>query len=77
TKVASVFPMTRGILWSLYHYQAFNWLNTIIFIIAVLSFYMCTTAINNSMDYHKPKDEAYRQESNFIGKFTQDLIQII
>lgn len=71
TKVASVFPMTLGILWSLYRYQAFNWLNTLLFIIAVLSFDMCTTAINNSMDYHKAKDETYRQESNVIGKFSR------
>ncbi len=77
TKVASVFPMTLGILWSLYRYQAFNWLNTLLFIIAVLSFDMCTTAINNSMDYHKAKDEAYRQESNVIGKFSLDFRQMI
>ncbi|HEM4056181.1 TPA: UbiA family prenyltransferase, partial [Streptococcus suis] len=77
TKVASVFPMTLGILWSLYRYQAFNWLNTLLFIIAVLSFDMCTTAINNSMDYHKAKDETYRQESNVIGKFSLDFRQML
>ncbi len=77
TKVASVFPMTLGILWSLYRYQVFNWLNTLLFIIAVLSFDMCTTAINNSMDYHKAKDETYRQESNVIGKFSLDFRQMI
>ena len=27
TKVASVFPMLIGLLWSLYHYQQLNWLN--------------------------------------------------
>ncbi|NQI84564.1 1,4-dihydroxy-2-naphthoate polyprenyltransferase [Streptococcus suis] len=77
TKVASVFPMTLGILWAIYCYQAFNWLNTLLFIIAVLSFDMCTTAINNSMDYHKAKDETYRQESNVIGKFSLDFRQMI
>ncbi|HEM4292090.1 TPA: UbiA family prenyltransferase, partial [Streptococcus suis] len=77
TKVASVFPMSLGILWSLYRYQAFNWLNTLLFILAVLSFDMCTTAINNSMDYHKAKDEIYRQESNVIGKFSLDFRQMI
>ncbi|MFX3748160.1 1,4-dihydroxy-2-naphthoate prenyltransferase, partial [Streptococcus suis] len=71
------FPMTLGILWSLYRYQAFNCLNTLLFIIAVLSFDMCTTAINNSMDYHKDKDEIYRQESNVIGKFSVDFRQMI
>ncbi|MGU7887538.1 1,4-dihydroxy-2-naphthoate polyprenyltransferase [Streptococcus suis] len=77
TKVASVFPMTLGILWSLYRYQTLNWLNSLLFIIAVLSFDMCTTAINNSMDYHKAKDEIYRQESNVIGKFSLDFRQMI
>ncbi|HEM3703361.1 TPA: 1,4-dihydroxy-2-naphthoate polyprenyltransferase [Streptococcus suis] len=77
TKVASVFPMTLGILWVIYRYQTFNWLNTLLFVLAVLSFDMCTTAINNSMDYHKAKDETYRQESNVIGKFSLDFRQMI
>ncbi|HFI0977287.1 TPA: 1,4-dihydroxy-2-naphthoate polyprenyltransferase [Streptococcus suis] len=77
TKVASVFPMTLGILWAIYRYQTFNWLNTLLFVLAVLSFDMCTTAINNSMDYHKAKDETYRQESNVIGKFSLDFRQMI
>lgn len=77
TKVASVFPMTLGILWAIYRYQTFNWLNTLLFVLAVLSFDMCTTAINNSMDYHKAKDETYRQASNVIGKFSLDFRQMI
>lgn len=77
TKVASIFPMTLGILWAIYRYQTFNWLNTLLFVLAVLSFDMCTTAINNSMDYHKAKDETYRQESNVIGKFSLDFRQMI
>lgn len=77
TKVASVFPMTLGILWAIYRYQTFNWLNTLLFVLAVLSFDMCTTAINNSMDYQKAKDETYRQESNVIGKFSLDFRQMI
>lgn len=80
TKVASVFPMLIGILWAAYRYQSFNWLNTLLFVLAVLSFDMCTTAINNSMDYHKAKDETYRQTNNVIGKFSlnfQQMIQIV
>lgn len=77
TKVASVFPMTIGILWAFYRYQTFNWLNTLLFVLAVLSFDMCTTAINNSMDFHKAKDEVYRQESNVIGKVALDFKQMI
>lgn len=48
-----------------------------LFVLTVLSFDMCTTAINNSMDYHKAKDEIYRQESNVIGKFSLDFRQMI
>lgn len=77
TKVASVFPMTIGIFWAFYRYQTFNWLNTLLFVLAVLSFDMCTTTINNSMDFHKAKDEVYRQESNVIGKFALDFKQMI
>lgn len=77
TKVASVFPMLLGILWASYRYQAFDGLNTCLFVLAVLSFDMCTTAINNSMDYYKAKDEDYRQKGNVIGKFSLDFQQMI
>ncbi|MFX3653791.1 1,4-dihydroxy-2-naphthoate prenyltransferase, partial [Streptococcus suis] len=67
TKGASVWPMTLGILWSLYRYHAFNWFNSLLFIIAVLSFDLCTTAIHNRMDYPTAKDEISRPESTGIG----------
>lgn len=69
TKIASVFPMMIGILWAIYRYQAFNWLNTLLFIFAVLFFDMCTTAINNTMDYYKAKSERYVKEENVIGVY--------
>lgn len=69
TKIASVVPMTAGVLWSIYRYQSFHLLNTIIFILAVLSFDMCTTAINNTMDYYKAKSNRYREEENVIGVY--------
>ncbi len=77
TKVASVFPMTIGILWAVYRYQTFDWLNTLLFVLAVLSFDMCTTAINNTMDYHKARDEDYRQQENVIGKFQLQFKQMV
>lgn len=77
TKVASVFPMTIGILWAVYRYQTFDWLNTLLFVLAVLSFDMCTTAINNTMDYHKAQDEDYRQQENVIGKFQLQFKQMV
>lgn len=67
TKVASVFPMFIGILWAIYHYQTFNFFNTILFILAVVSFDMCTTAINNTMDYKKALDTDYKEQDNVIG----------
>jgi len=77
TKVASVFPMLIGLLWSLYHYQQLNWLNTLLFVIAVISFDMCTTAINNTMDYHKAVDVEYQQEENVLGKHDLDFKQMV
>ena len=77
TKVASVFPMLIGLLWSLYHYQQLNWLNTLLFVIAVISFDMCTTAINNTMDYHKAVDKEYQQEENILGKHDLDFKQMV
>lgn len=77
TKVASVFPMTIGILWSIYHYRVFNWLNTLLFVIAVISFDMCTTAINNTMDYKKALDMVYRDEDNVIGKYHLNYQQMV
>lgn len=68
TKIASVFPMLLGFLWTGYHYQQFNWLNSIVFAIAVISFDMCTTAINNTLDFHKAIDLDYKNQENVIGK---------
>ena len=77
TKVTSVFPMLIGLLWSFYHYQQLNWLNTLLFVIAVISFDMCTTAINNTMDYHKAVDKEYQQEENILGKHDLDFKQMV
>ena len=68
TKIASVFPMILGFLWTGYHYQQFNWLNSIVFALAVISFDMCTTAINNTLDFHKAIDLDYKNQENVIGK---------
>ena len=77
TKVASVFPMTIAIIWSIYRYKQFSWLNSLLFALAVLSFDMCTTAINNTVDFYKAKDKTYQEEENVIGKFGLDLEQMI
>lgn len=69
TKIASIVPMSLGILWSIYRYNQLNWLNTLFFILAVLSFDMCTTAINNTMDYFKAINHHYKENENVIGVY--------
>ena len=55
TKVASVFPMSIGILLASYQYGNLNLKNTFLMIISLLFIDMTTTAINNFMDYKKAK----------------------
>lgn len=68
TKLASLFPFTLGILFSLYYFSEINVMNTVLFFIAMLVFDMATTAINNTMDYVKAKNVDYKDEENILGK---------
>lgn len=68
TKLASLFPFTLGILFSVYYFSEFNAVNTILFFIAMLVFDMATTAINNTMDYVKAKNMHYKEHDNILGK---------
>lgn len=68
TKLASLFPFTLGILFSVYYFSEFNAVNTILFFIAMLVFDMATTAINNTMDYVKAKNMNYKEHENILGK---------
>lgn len=68
TKLASLFPFTLGILFSLYYFSEINVMNTVLFFIAMLVFDMATTAINNTMDYVKAKNVVYKDEENILGK---------
>lgn len=77
TKVASLFPLMIGVLWSLYAYQSFSLVNTLIFTLATLAFDMCTTAINNTVDYYKALDDEYKHTENVIGKFSLDMRQMV
>lgn len=74
TKIASVIPLLAGILWSSVLYDEFNFTTTILFTIAVILFDMCTTAINNTMDYIKAVDMTYRNTENVIGKYQLSLV---
>lgn len=77
TKVASLFPLMIGVLWSIYAYQSFSLVNTLLFASATLIFDMCTTAINNTVDYHKALDDEYKHTENVIGKFRLEMKQMI
>ncbi|XJS09969.1 UbiA family prenyltransferase [Aerococcaceae bacterium WGS1372] len=69
TKIASLFPMIIGFLWTAYYFKDFNWLNSIVFFIAATIFDMTVTAINNTLDYYKAVNEDYKNEENVIGKY--------
>lgn len=69
TKIASMVPFFLGLMWSFYAYRAFRLLPTLILFIAVLSFDMATTAINNTLDYKKAKSDVYKAQENVIGQY--------
>lgn len=77
TKVASVFPLLTGLLWYAYRHGQLNVGNTVLFSLAVLSFDLTTTAINNTMDYKKALDMAYKEEDNVIGRHQLDYDQMV
>ncbi|WP_062353675.1 1,4-dihydroxy-2-naphthoate polyprenyltransferase [Bacillus kwashiorkori] len=68
TKLASFFPFLVGLLFTVYRFETFHPLNTLIFFAAMLIFDMTTTAINNYMDYRKAKSVEYKKERNIIGQ---------
>lgn len=68
TKLASLFPMLIGFLWTYYFYGQFNWLNSLVFFLGALVFDMCVTSINNTMDFHKAISLDYKNEENVIGR---------
>ncbi|MGM0379657.1 MAG: 1,4-dihydroxy-2-naphthoate polyprenyltransferase, partial [Bacillota bacterium] len=79
TKVASVFPMSIGILLASYQYREINLRNTFLMIISLLFIDMTTTAINNFMDYKKAKKKyGYNYEiHNAIVQFDLKEKQVI
>lgn len=77
TKVASVFPLLTGLLWYRYRYGQLDWINTLLFSLAVFVFDMTTTAINNTMDYQKALDQVYKTEDNVIGRHQLDYGQMV
>ncbi|MCQ9210264.1 1,4-dihydroxy-2-naphthoate polyprenyltransferase [Granulicatella seriolae] len=68
TKIASLFPFLVALAYCAYYYQSFNWINTGLFFVAMLSFDMATTVMNNTMDYIKAKNLTYKKEENVLGR---------
>lgn len=68
TKLASFFPFMIGLLFSWFYFNQVSIENMILFFIAMLTFDMATTAINNLMDFKKAKDDEYLKNTNILGK---------
>lgn len=65
TKVASIIPFLLGTLFSVYYFEAFNLKNFILMLVSLLCIDMCTTAINNYIDFKKAnKKEGFGYESH-------------
>ncbi len=76
TKVASIIPFILGTTYSLYRYESFQFKNFIVMFIALISFDMATTAINNYCDYkkavrtmNKPDSDLNNTNSNVIERY--------
>lgn len=71
TKVASIIPFMLGTLFAVYRFNSFNMENLIFMFIALFTFDMATTAINNYIDYKKAKKtNGYNYEThNAIVKY--------
>ncbi|MFL2100812.1 1,4-dihydroxy-2-naphthoate polyprenyltransferase [Desemzia sp. FAM 23989] len=76
TKLASLFPFTLGVLFSLYYFSELNGVNTLLFFLAMVVFDMATTAINNTMDYVKAKNMDYKDQENILGKAGLSMKQV-
>jgi 1,4-dihydroxy-2-naphthoate octaprenyltransferase len=60
TKVASIIPFLLGTMFVLFYYDSFNLINFLYMLVSLLCIDMCTTTINNYLDYKKAnKKEGY------------------
>ncbi len=67
-KAASVVPYFIGVLFSIYYFHAFNWVNSLIYLIAQVSIALFVTGFNNVQDYFLAVDLHYRDTYNIIGR---------
>ncbi|WP_225743279.1 UbiA family prenyltransferase [Marinilactibacillus sp. Marseille-P9653] len=68
TKFTSMLPVCIGVLYALYYFNSFNFLNTLIFFIATVLLDFTTTAINVLVDYQTASVDSLEIESNIMGR---------
>lgn len=68
TKFTSMLPVCIGVLYALYYFNSFNFLNTLIFFIATVLLDFTTTAINVLVDYQTASVDSLERESNIMGR---------
>ncbi|MFC6463679.1 UbiA family prenyltransferase [Marinilactibacillus sp. GCM10026970] len=68
TKFTSMLPVCIGVLYTLYYFNSFNLLNTLIFFVATVLLDFTTTAINVLVDYQTASVNSLERESNIIGR---------
>ncbi|UQS82973.1 1,4-dihydroxy-2-naphthoate polyprenyltransferase [Bombilactobacillus thymidiniphilus] len=69
-KTASIFPFLLGICYAYYHYKQLNWLNLLLFFVAMLLFNMAVDINDNYWDYRNAEhtsSQDFRQKTNVIG----------
>lgn len=78
TKLASLLPFTFGTIYTIYDIQtsqigAFHLKRFILMLLSLLFIDMCTTSINNYIDYKKSNNVLYKNTENAIGIKQLDL----
>lgn len=68
TKFTSMLPVCLGVAFSIYYFEAFNFLNTFVFFIAAAFLDFSTTAINVLVDYRSSSDDSAEKDQNIIGR---------
>lgn len=68
TKFTSILPVLLGVLYTIYYFDSFNLLNTVIFFIATILLDFTTTSINVLVDYRTASSEDFKKEHNIIGR---------
>ena len=67
-KAASVVPYFIGVLFSIYYFHEFHWVNSLVYLIAQVAIALFVTGFNNVQDYYLAKDIHYRDTYNILGR---------